>query len=170
MIERIDQTTPEADTRGHRARYHLAAGLCLQGDYVIDAACGTGYGAEILNPRGDLHYIGVDRELAVVGLARPSEHFERADLEEWAPVVPFDVGVGFETIEHLEDFSTYVEWLKQARRWIIVSAPIKPTKAVNPYHRHDFKRGDLARIFGLEPFAVFDQPGERSEVVIFRCA
>jgi hypothetical protein len=81
------------------------------------------------------------------------------------------VAVGLETIEHLCDYSHYVDMLKQARRWIIVSAPVVPTTQTNPFHLHDFVPGQLAELFvddGWELFQTVSQPSEVSEISVFR--
>ena len=162
-IERITNPFVSPDTYGHEFRYHLAKGFVRPGDTVLDAACGTGYGRRIMDPS---FYIGVDKEQP-----NPSVPGAVADLQTWMPLWAFDIAVGFETIEHLEDFSHYVEVLKQARRWIIVSTPVIPTVGTNPYHLHDFAPGDLAHIFedgDWETYQVVQQPSEYSEIIVLK--
>lgn len=161
---------------GHEFRYHLAAGFIEYGDMVLDAACGAGYGAYIIAPPlSGVVYVGVDATIdPCVDVMRDSSlssRFVEADLRFWEPLFPFDVAIGFETIEHLPDYTHYVELLKQARRWIIVSAPVVPTVGINPYHLHDFVPGDLARLFVDEEWQLFQtvqQPSEVSEVSVFQ--
>ena len=64
-------------------------------------------------------------------LGAGSTRFIEADLVDWNPTFSFDVAVGFETIEHLPNYRNYVDILKRARRWIIVSAPVVATVGVN---------------------------------------
>jgi cyclopropane fatty-acyl-phospholipid synthase-like methyltransferase len=59
VTERI--TPGMANTEGHRLRYHLAAGFLERSDVVLDAACGIGYGSDILTARGGVTYIGIDK-------------------------------------------------------------------------------------------------------------
>src|SRR3954467_9721959 len=98
-------------TAGHEARYALAAGFLRPGDVVVDAACGIGYGALVLDAPDDVTYYGDDR-----GPPRgPVEGHERrpvikANVGVWQPAFPFDVAVGFETIEHVESYDTYLAW------------------------------------------------------------
>lgn len=176
---RIHQDTPEAQKSGHYARYHLAAGLCEPGVTVIDAACGIGYGADIIDSYWNLNYVGVDID---VSEARETGEWEEgcaseriligADLVSWEPDFEFDVAVGFETIEHLSNYDTYIRWMKEARRWVILSCPVVPTVGTNPYHLHDFQSGDLARLFEDDErwshFQTFGQPSEHSEISMFR--
>jgi 2-polyprenyl-3-methyl-5-hydroxy-6-metoxy-1,4-benzoquinol methylase len=166
VTERI--TPGMANTEGHRLRYHLAAGFLERGDVVLDAACGIGYGAEILTARGGVTYVGIDKSTEY---CEGPGTFVAADLNTVADFhVEFDVFVGFETIEHLTDYTNYVALAKKATRCILVSAPIVPTKHINPFHLHDFNRGDLVALFADDDwrhFATFDQPSEVSEVVVF---
>jgi len=176
MLERITDATPEEQTRGHRFRYHLAAGFLAPGDVVLDAACGTGYGSTILHHRGGIVYHGVDKEVTEMGgftrrYAFGAVTFSQVDLQVWQPNHAFDVFVGFETIEHLDDYSNYLNIAAQARSWVLLSAPVVPTVGINPYHRHDFTRAQLVDLFqdplwGL--FQVVDQPSEQSEIYVFR--
>ena len=53
----------------HLARYEWAGGLA-PGRRVLDAGCGTGYGAEMLAAAGAASVMGVDSAAAVVEAAR----------------------------------------------------------------------------------------------------
>jgi SAM-dependent methyltransferase len=171
----VERVTPEMfgrPTAGHEARYALAAGFLRPGDVVVDAACGIGYGALLLDAHGDVTYYGVDRDTSVVAVAERSRRtFIQADLQTWQPPFEFDVAVGFETIEHLEDYRTYLEWARRARRFVILSVPIVPSKHVNPFHLHDFERDDVIRLVTADDrwrlFQYFDQPWEHSCVYVF---
>jgi len=159
-------------TAGHEARYALAAGFLRPGDVVVDAACGIGYGALVLDAHGDVTYYGVDRDVSVVAVAEhPQRTFIQADLETWQPPFEFDVAVGFETIEHLHDYETYLAWIRQAKRYIVVSVPIVPSKHVNVFHVHDFERDDVIQLVTADArwrlFQYFDQPWEHSCVYVF---
>jgi cyclopropane fatty-acyl-phospholipid synthase-like methyltransferase len=109
LIERITTDMFGPLTRGHEARYCLAAGFLRPGDVVVDAACGIAYGASVMCAHGDVTYIGVDKDLSEVVIVEPSVvRLIEADLTTWRPEFDFDVAVGFETIEHLSDYSTYL--------------------------------------------------------------
>ncbi len=159
------------ETRGHEARYCLAAGFLRPGDIVVDAACGIAYGASVLCAHGDVSYIGVDEDIseAVVDQSSIVSLIE-ADLMTWRPEFDFDVAVGFETVEHLHDYSTYLEWCRQAHRFAILSVPIVPTVGTNPFHVHDFERHDLIDLFlndEWELFQYLDQPSELAGIYVF---
>jgi ubiquinone/menaquinone biosynthesis C-methylase UbiE len=174
MVERV---TPEMfegwrKTAGHEARYALAAGFLRPGDVVVDAACGIGYGALVLDAHDDVTYYGVDRDTSVIAVeGHERRTFVEADLQEWQPSFEFDVAVGFETIEHLENYQRYLEWARRAKRYIIVSVPIIPSKHVNVFHVHDFERDDIIQLVTADAewrlFQYFDQPWEHSCVYVF---
>lgn len=117
----------------HVYRYEWAARFTKDTDTVLDAACGTGYGQRYLKGT----YIGADKHPG---------HLQ-VDLETWTPDFAFDVFVGLETLEHLRDYSRYVEAAKHAKRVIVISTPIVPTKWINPFHVHDFTAEQVADIF-----------------------
>lgn len=163
--ERIHALSSERSWRGHRFRYMLASGFVRQGDVVVDAACGSGYGKALL---GAGYYIGVDADLSALEAA--GEEFIEADLCSWMPPKPFDVFVGFETIEHLPEFDCYLAAARQARRWAILSAPIVPTTHLNPWHLNNFAPGELAAAFQDDEWRLFQsvlQPAELSEIYVF---
>ncbi len=172
MVERVSPEMFPRKTGGHEARYALAAGFLRPGDVVVDAACGIGYGALVLDAHHDVTYYGADRDISIIAVEeQPRRTFVEADLERWQPTFEFDVAVGFETIEHLENYQTYLEWARRARRYIIVSVPIVPTKHDNVFHFHDFERDDIIKLVRADAewrlFQYFDQPWEKSCVYVF---
>jgi predicted SAM-dependent methyltransferase/SAM-dependent methyltransferase len=93
----------------HRARYEFACGFVEDGDVVLDAACGVGYGTALLSSgtnAGMVH--GVDLNEAAVAYARRHYLVERTQFSVGDAVAidfantKFDVVVSFETIEHLD--------------------------------------------------------------------
>jgi 2-polyprenyl-3-methyl-5-hydroxy-6-metoxy-1,4-benzoquinol methylase len=165
MIERITRGDG-FDRRGHEFSYHLAAGFTKRGDTVLDAACGTGYGSEFFGDQ--IRYVGVDRADA---LEYPfTGEYVPADLCSWEPDFGYDVFVSFGTIEHLDDYTNLIALAKRARRWVLLSTPVVPTKHINIYHLHDFESGDLARFMEDEQwqhFQTVQQPSEVSEISVF---
>lgn len=163
-------------THPHRMRYHLAAGFLQPGDAVLDAACGIGYGADILCDRGGVDYMGIDRADVIHDDYRGYHRmFLQEDLDLWSTVWnTFDVSVSFETIEHLEDPGRFVAELCHATyRTIIASVPTIPSKHFNEFHLHDFERDDLPALFAAEGWRcldIFDQPSESSAVYVFNPA
>lgn len=166
-MERITAATPPDQRYGHEFRYRLAAGYLDPDDIVIDAACGSGYGKDILCRYDDAFYVGVDRTLIDI---QTDGQFIEADLQTWTPTFRFDMWVGFETLEHLDNYHHYLEVARQARRLIIMSVPVVPTRHMNPWHRHDFQPGDLAGLIVDETWQLLQtvaQPSELSEICVF---
>jgi SAM-dependent methyltransferase len=146
-IERVvpDELEPGARVLvEHLERYELAASLLLPGDEVVDAACGSGYGSAQL-ARHCRSVRGYDVSAETIAYARtryPADNLEfhvRDLTAERLP--PCDVVVSFETLEHLPAFEFFLGSARTAaRRLIVLSTPIIPTKHFNPYHVHDFTR------------------------------
>src|SRR5579872_51061 len=144
-IERVvpDELEPGARVLvEHLERYELAASLLLPEDEVVDAACGSGYGSAHL-ARYCRSVRGYDVSADTVAYARtryPADNLEfhvRDLTAEQLP--PCDVVVSFETLEHLPAFEFFLESARAAaRRLVVLSTPIIPTKHFNPYHVHDF--------------------------------
>ena len=138
VVERVDEGANENQWTLHRYRYALAAGYVQPGDTVLDAACGTGYGKEILGAHA---WIGVDREAPSVEGARAE------DFNSWEPDFDYDIFVGLETIEHIPSLDAYVAMAKRAKRTIILSKPVIPTAHFNPWHVHDFTQASIESLF-----------------------
>jgi SAM-dependent methyltransferase len=132
----------------HLTRYFFARRHLTAGGRVLDAACGSGFGASVLAERAG-QVVGADLEPEAVEYARwrygaPQVQFQVMDCRAlgFADGV-FDAYVSFETIEHLRpgDHSVFVA---EARRVLsdggvfIVSTPNRDLynlgQAPNPYH------------------------------------
>ncbi len=149
----------------HLARYTFAARLA-RGKRVLDAGCGAGYGsAEMAHVAQTV--IGIDSAAEAVEFARenyrlPNLQFEQASCTSLPHQdSSFDLVVGFEVIEHLENWR---DFLREVRRVLapngqfIVSTPNKAyytesrgADGANPFHVHEFDfeefRGELKAIF-----------------------
>lgn len=134
-MERLTVSDSADQWEIHEYRYKVAAQFTRRTDTVLDAACGIGYGRKHLRGR----WIGADRKPPLGALA--------VDLETWEPDFGYDVFVGLETIEHLDDFTAYVAAAKRATRAIVISTPIIPTTHFNRWHVHDFTRVSLEELF-----------------------
>jgi cyclopropane fatty-acyl-phospholipid synthase-like methyltransferase len=144
--------------KSHFFRYILASGFIDKTDHVLDAACGCGYGSEIL-ARVAKNVVGLDRdgdalEHAQQFHAADNVVYFKEDLDKLDPAgltYAFDVSVSFETIEHVQDPATFIKRLKcVTRRAIICSVPIIPTVGINKYHKTDFTYDGFIR--GFEDF------------------
>ena len=166
--ERISLADPPLSRLGHEARYRLAAGYCDEGDIVVDAACGTGYGADLIGGGTRVNYLGVERDLSVIEVERDYRGFLAADLNTWRPDFPVDVAIVFETLEHLTDPAALVDWTYHVRKFLLVSVPIGPTLGENPHHVRDYTPAEVRALWaGMCEVAYFEQPAERSGVWVF---
>lgn len=85
---------------------------------VIDAACGTGYGCEILNENNYREYIGIDILRDAINIAKERyKHLKNATFfrddvtKNSLPIKEFDVFISFETIEHLYDYNAFLKFV-----------------------------------------------------------
>lgn len=140
----------------HIARYEFAAKL-VRGARVLDVACGSGYGAEILLKKGGANsVVGVDIDHQAVkfssdtyrqrGLSFIVGSAEKLNFDDNA----FDVVVSFETIEHLSDHHSYLEEVKRVlvdNGMYIMSTPDKSNyKVYNLGAKNKFHISELSRI------------------------
>ncbi len=130
----------------HLHRYALAATL-VAGKVVLDAACGEGYGSDMLAVHAS-QVIGVDLDEASVAYAsrtykRKNLKFRRASvLDLPLPKASVDVVVSFETLEHLAEQEEMVAEFARVLRpdgLLIISTPNRVVysgqgQAPNPFH------------------------------------
>ena len=95
---------PQERRRFHLARYEFARSWC-QGRRVLDGACGTGYGSNILGQVAR-DVVGIDCSSDAISYAsatygKPHVRFQKSFVESTPfPSDWFDVVVSFETVEH----------------------------------------------------------------------
>jgi 2-polyprenyl-3-methyl-5-hydroxy-6-metoxy-1,4-benzoquinol methylase len=132
----------------HVSRYVWAAELFVQPEHhVLDFGCGTGFGVALLSPRcADI--VGIDLDPNVVGLG---ERFQLSNAQflcanacvpNLGPALGIggmDVVLSMETIEHLEDYFTYVEnvvsMMKQTGTFVVGT----PNRTMT-YNRYENRR------------------------------
>jgi len=122
----------------HLLRYDFACRFAA-GQIVLDAACGTGFGAKMLEEAGALEVCAVDIDEASLNTARSAYagervRFVRADIRQLPlPAESFDLAVSFETIEHIPQGR---DWIREAARVLkpgglmLISTPNR--EATNP--------------------------------------
>lgn len=143
----------------HFSRYAFARRFVQQA-LVLDAGCGTGYGAAELAQSARL-VVGCDLSPEATAYARqtyPLQHvFFASASADRLPFGPasFDAVTAFEVIEHLphyRDFLSEAARVLRANGVLIVSTPNKAYYAEsraqtgpNPYHEHEFEAEEFYR-------------------------
>jgi SAM-dependent methyltransferase len=161
--ERLDVARRTPSTKEeceHYARY-LWAAKRVRGD-VLDIACGTGYGARLLEPHARVS--GADRDEGAVKLARSRAAGKFLVAE--VPPIPFtdeafDFVVCFETVEHIPEDDEFIREIGRVLRpggQLLISTPNKDVSApdgvpLNPWHEREYTLAsltELLRTAGLE--------------------
>ena len=127
----------------HIARYVFASQF-VKDKTVIDVASGIGYGTHYLSKSGATLVIGADISFDTIARAkkryrRGGLHFVAADatrmpFEDCA----FDVLVSFETIEHIEQYETYLSECTRVLKNDGLFVCSTPNKRVSRYYQPDF--------------------------------
>ena len=141
------------------ARYRLAAEFVRDAD-VVDCACGTGYGSEILREAGARSVQGVDLDRSALEFARlrhahPGITYYEADALRFTPTPRPTVWVSIETVEHLPHPEAYVARVAQvlpAGGRFIASVPVTVSTDGNPHHLHDFTRASFRALLSAHGF------------------
>jgi SAM-dependent methyltransferase len=150
--ERYDPDTMGGLIRAdHEARYRWAA-QAVAGREVLDAACGLGYGMQILGEAGATRVVGIDRSAAAIENARgrlgANAELVLGDLHELPfEASSFDAVVCFEAIEHVERPERVLDGLKLVLRPGGILLLSTPNRAVyvhgNPHHLHEYLPSEL---------------------------
>lgn len=150
----IPAETPAGIVALHLKRYQFAL-KHITGHFVLDVACGAGYGASYLAESG-IHVIGADIDRQALSYAKKhycgpkNLTFIQADgMRAAFADCQFDAICSFETIEHLADVHLF---LREVKRMLIpggifiISTPrvlhsnLHPT---NPYHYREWSPADF---------------------------
>ncbi|UCH34679.1 MAG: methyltransferase domain-containing protein [Armatimonadota bacterium] len=161
-IEDEREVSPTLDgiRRDHRERYRLAASFISEGAWVLDAACGIGYGswmmAEMAQPT---HVVGVDISLDAVAYGlrhypHPGVTLMCADLLKLdLGGQRFDVIVSFEALEHVAEDRAFLAKLGQLLvpgGTLMVSTPNEDVLPFDPSnHAHHVRHYKSAEFTGL---------------------
>src|SRR4051812_22367474 len=176
-IERFDvaRSGPESGEPSpwwgvHASRYLFAAPM-IRGRRVLDIACGTGYGLDILAAEARA-VIGVDADLDAVRAALRGRTPRAVVLGDGAclpfPPATFDAITSFETLEHLEQRDGFLAELARVLRpdgVCILSTPnANYTQPVdgrprNPFHVHEYSPQELRDALGRR-FASVEMLGQ----------
>lgn len=155
----VSRSGPDAGDRSpwwgvHASRYLFAAPL-VRGRRVLDIACGTGYGLEILAAAARA-VVGVDADWdAARTAASQSRGVILGDgVRLPFPDAAFDAVTSFETLEHVEERDRFLSELHRVLKpdgVCVLSTPnANYTQPVdgrprNPFHVHEYTPDELAR-------------------------
>lgn len=145
----------------HERRYRHVRNQ-LKGRRILDIACGSGFGIQILSSVSSA-IVGIDYSFDAVNFAKRN-FMRRADggVRANTSSIPFvdnsfDAVVSFETIEHLRE---PVKFLEEIRRVLIpdgqfyISTPVKKGNRLDRYHFHEYTIIEitklLSRFFSVE--------------------
>ena len=164
--ERVIPGKPELQflLQEHVVRY-LFASQQVKNRIVLDVACGTGYGSNLLLNRGARKAIGIDNSIDAINYCiknylRDNLEFKIGDCENLEfDEGHFDMIVSFETIEHLknqENFLLEIKRLLKKSGLFIVSTPNKLMYPEgNPYHYKEFTYNEFKGLL-LKFFPIVD--------------
>jgi 2-polyprenyl-3-methyl-5-hydroxy-6-metoxy-1,4-benzoquinol methylase len=117
----------QAILTSHLDRYKFALDFCI-GKSVLDASCGSGYGAKLLSSVAR-SVLGVDISQETIHYAATHYYvsgvsFTLCDLENDFPVNYYDTIVSFETIEHLINPHPFLKHCSESCQQFIFSIPM----------------------------------------------
>lgn len=157
-----DANRRDENVRRHVARYEFAARHIPAGARVLDCACGSGYGTELLARLvPDSYVLGVDRSYDAIGYAQLHHWSDRTYYLLGSVEKQRHVGLGalvtLETLEHLHPCNCQ-EFLRDAARWIkpggvlVASSPMLRCRdgvpyVTSPYHVNEMPRYELLAMF-----------------------
>jgi 2-polyprenyl-3-methyl-5-hydroxy-6-metoxy-1,4-benzoquinol methylase len=143
-------------------RHYKTAARYVKGKRVLDIACGTGYGTQMLALAGASAVVGVDICPTTVQYAQkhyqePNVEFVCANAEQFEWFEPFDVVVSFETIEHVphpDGFLNRLRSLLIPEGDLLLSVPLGETRHIDRYHIHAFSQENIFELFEKAGFFI----------------
>lgn len=143
----------------HSSRYEWV-GQHVVGKYVLDAACGAGFGGDILIKSGAGYVAGLDLAVSTVVAAKGEFAGQKNTyLIGDAIKLPFAAGTfdaitSFETIEHVSDYEALLGEFRRILKRDGVLYCSTPNKAItspdgdptNPYHLQEFTESEFASV------------------------
>ncbi|NQT46458.1 MAG: class I SAM-dependent methyltransferase [Candidatus Omnitrophica bacterium] len=142
----------------HLSRYKFALQYA-KGRSVLDAGCGSGYGAHFLKLEGASMVYGIDISARAIGYARQNFlaeglDFECTDLTKTLNLKDryFDVIISFEIIEHIKDTAAYLSNLARLLKgdgYCIFSTPNRDINSPgwsiphNSYHVKEYNASEF---------------------------
>ena len=140
----------------HLGRYQAGAGL-VKGKIVLDIACGSGYGTKLMSKQAKAVF-GVDVDKDTIKYAK--ENYASKNITYLlgdGTSIPLkdntvDVVVSYETIEHIENYTKFMEEVKRVLKpngQFLLSTPNDIEYAEgNHFHIHQFNFKELKALAG----------------------
>ncbi len=138
----------------HIVRYEAALPLVAD-KVVLDIASGSGYGSDLLSTAATKVY-GVDVDPSAIAYSKKNYSSKKTEfIKGNATSIPLkdnsvDVVVSFETLEHIQDYETFMQEIVRVLRpdgLLILSTPndIEFPES-NHFHIHEFEEKELLRL------------------------
>jgi SAM-dependent methyltransferase len=131
---------------------------------ILDIACGSGYGTEILSDLGKVTGVDLDPEVveyASRNYANGRTSFKLGNADDFGfleSLGTFDAVVSLATVEHVEDEYKYLEWIRGALRSGGASVVCFPSVVTMdwamPHHKRDISIRQAHRLFHKTGFEV----------------
>lgn len=150
-VKDVNETITPIQLR-HICRYEFAKSI-IDGQTVLDAACGSGYGSDLLEPYSE--YFGIDYadyciEFAKTYYAADNRRFIENDLYKLDSIFlndSFDSIISFETLEHIDEpevvLEMFVNLLKKGGK-LVISIPLNHPDII--YHKRQYTHSDVIDI------------------------
>lgn len=156
------ETGDDENVQRHVARYAFAASFLTHASVVLDCACGSGYGSELLAAKA-ARVIGIDQSAAAIDYAR-ARHASPKTVYTCQPLETLefqsgdlDAVVSLETLEHVPP-RVCIQFLRNAAHWLqkggvlVASSPMLRYRdgrpfVTNPYHVNEMPKDELVRMF-----------------------
>lgn len=140
------------------SRYNFAKKFIRKGDFVLDSATGSGYGAAIISKKAS-QVIGIDISEEALLLAKDvrNSNLSFISMDSSKTIFKdktFDVIIAFEMIEHISNVSSLIDESMRILKkdgMCIISTPNRlvqsPSgKVMSPYHIKEFSPDELTKI------------------------
>lgn len=154
--------------------YELARDYVKATDFVLDIACGDGFGANILAPYVS-QVVGADLSSEVIDVARASypdlifdvQNVNHTTYDDEA----FDVVVSFETIEHVDDVDVYLSEIKRVLKpegLFILSTPQNSLGhiPITSVHVYEYSLAELRAVISTQ-FEIIEVKGIKQGCIVF---
>jgi len=148
----IPGMTPKPIWNLHIERYKLASRF-VKNSIVLDAACGTGFGSQMMLEGGAKSVIGIDINEAALMYAKEAYDAEFLNMDVTDMKFDdntFDVVVSFSTIEHLKNWKLFIESIKRILKpsgiLIISVSNHKISLSKYKYHLTNFKKDEFIKL------------------------